>query len=377
MLRTEVFQSIQKIGVEQWSALADPAFPFTGYHYLLALETSDSVGARTGWFPRFVTAWEDTELVGALVLYLKTNSYGEYIFDFAWADVYERCGLPYFPKLTSAIPFTPATGTKILIKPGFKDAEITRALLEGADKLAKNAEASSIHCLFIPGEQSQIFESCGYFTRESFQFHWRNRNYASFADFLASLKSKRRKEISRERAQVVKAPVLIQRLTGEQIKDEHGDLFYEFYLSTIDKRQSHDYLTQDFFRRVFTNMKDQILFVLAQHGDGTPVAGALYYFGQDKLYGRNWGCLEEYRSLHFELCYYQGIEFAIERNFKCFEAGAQGEHKFQRGFLPSRTYSAHKIAHPELSQAIQDHVVYEKNEIVRLFETYTKRSPFT
>ncbi len=376
MLRVQIHNSIREIGLPAWTGIADPGFPFCDYHFLAALETSDCVGRRTGWFPQFICAWDGAELAGALVAYLRTNSYGEYIFDFAWADAFQRSGLAYYPKVTSAIPFTPATGPKLLVRPGYDEAEVGALLLEASAAAAAQSKSGSEHALFIPEAHRELYLQAGFFLRDSYQFHWRNDGYASFADFTARLKSKRRKEIMRERAQVANAPVTIKRLTGPAITREHAKQFYEFYLSTIDKRSSFDYLTPDFFETAFADMSDKILLVVAEDLSGKPVAGALYYFGDKVLFGRNWGCLEEFKSLHFELCYYQGIEFAIEKGFERFEAGAQGEHKFQRGFLPALTYSAHKVEHPGLRQAICDHVVFEAKEIRRIFAAYLEHSPF-
>ncbi len=376
MWRIEIHPSILTIGPLKWSKISDPSFPFTSYHFLAAMETSDCVGERTGWFPQFIGFWEGEELLGALVLYLKTNSYGEYIFDFAWSEAYQRYGLPYYPKLTSAVPFTPATGPKLLIKPGADVRTIGEALLKAGETLAEKCEAHSEHALFVPKDQHAIYESSGFFLRDSFQYHWHNSNFTDFASFTATLRSKRRKEILRERNQVASAPIKIRRILGAELKASDAENFYQFYLSTIEKRSSYDYLTEGFFKAVFKDLKENILLVQAEEQTGTPVAAALYFFGDQVLFGRNWGCLAEYKALHFELCYYQGIEFAIEKGLKRFEAGAQGEHKFQRGFMPSLTYSAHKIQHPQMNRAIQDHVRFERKEIEKLFEHYQGHSPF-
>ncbi len=376
MLRVQVFPSIQEIGSEAWSALADSEFPFSSYQFLAALESGDCLGARTGWFPQFVVALDGEQLLGSVILYIKTNSYGEYIFDFPWADAFERSHLSYFPKLTSAIPFTPATGPKLLLAKQADPNEVTRLLQHGVDELASRLQVSSQHALFLPATQLRDYEQAGYFLRHTFQYHWLNDNYKSFADFTAKLRGKRRKEILRERAKVRALPIRIQRLTGDQLTSAHGDTFYDFYLRTIDKRNSFDYLTRAFFRTVFTELRSRVMLVLAEDDQDRPVAGALNFFGEQTLFGRNWGCLAEYKHLHFELCYYQGIEFAIDRGLARFEAGAQGEHKFQRGFLPAVTYSAHKIYHPQMSQAIRDHVTYERAEIARVFAEYERQTPF-
>ena len=380
VMRVQCIHSIQHVSAREWDQVAEADFPFSSYHYLAALETTDCLGHRTGWDPRFQLAWDGDRLLGALVAYRRTNSYGEYIFDFAWAQAYSYSGLSYYPKLTSAIPFTPATGPKLLInsklEPNQKRA-VAEALIQANDSLLTKENLSSAHALFIPEDQLEYYRSAGYAMRDSFQFHWISAGYKSFDDFLQTLRSKRRREILRERRQVKDLPVRIVRLTGEELKADHAVLFYDFYLHTIDKRQSFNYLTLEFFVRVFQDLRDRILLVLALDLDGRPVAGALNYFGSSTLYGRNWGCVEEYRCLHFELCYYQGIEFTIERGLTKFEAGAQGEHKFQRGFLPTLTRSAHKLVHPELKVAVENFLGEEKKQISEVIAEYLGHSPFS
>jgi uncharacterized protein len=374
-----ILESITEVTAESWNALVADDFPFTSHAFLHALESTRCLGQRTGWAPTYLSAWNGPTLVGAMVLFVKTNSYGEYIFDFAWANAHENLGLHYYPKQVSAIPFTPATGSKILLSPVLNSgdrAKISRLLIQGALELGLKFNASSFHALFVPQDEVPVFENAGLFTRHSYQFHWRNNGYTSFTDFLNRLRSKRRGEILRERRQALESGVQISRLTGASLTPAHADIMYRFYLSTIDKRQGHNYLTLDFFKKVFATMSDRILLNLATNAAGTPVAGALNYFGGSSLFGRNWGCLEEYKALHFELCYYQGIEFAIERGLELFEAGAQGEHKFQRGFLPTLTYSAHHVADPRLCEAIIEFVENEKRQITALFTEYGEHTPF-
>lgn len=382
-MAVRVSQTIEEIPELEWARIAPPAFPFADYQFFVSLEKSSSVGPRTGWLPFYLTTSDEQGLLAALVIYAKNNSYGEYIFDFAWAQAFANSGLRYYPKLVSAIPFTPATGPKLLFRADLSDAAASNArdvaasdLLRAARDLSSQMGASSIHALFLSPAELQYFEDDKLFLRHSFQYHWQNNHYVSFENFLSALTSKRRKEVLRERRQVASTGVSIERLTGSQILPEHADLMYEFYLSTLDKMGGHDYLTLDFFRRIFATMRDKILFVVASEPSGRIVAGALNYFGNDTLFGRNWGCIAEYRGLHFELCYYQGIEFAIERGFKLFEAGAQGEHKFTRGFLPQLTYSAHSIDHPMLDRAIRNFVDREKKEIASLFKTYEEHTPY-
>ena len=379
MVQIQIVNSILGIAASDWDEISHPDFPFSHYHFLSALETTDCLGARTGWHPQFVLAYQDGQLLGALVQYAKTNGYGEYIFDFAWAEAFQRCGLEYYPKLTSAIPFTPATGPKLLRRTGLSDelnARIAKALLDAAYELSVKEQMSSVHALFIPEDHFEIYRANGYFLRESYQFHWRNEGYSSFAEFTTRLRGKRRREIAREQAQVTQNNIRIQQLSGDELRPEHADQFYEFYMSTIDKRSSFDYLTHAFFREVFRTMSAHLLLVLAFDADDRAIAGALNYFGPQTLYGRHWGCLAEYRALHFEVCYYQGLEFAIRTGRQKFEAGAQGEHKYQRGFRPALTYSAHRIAEPTLDRTIQDFVAREKLQIAQVFKEYRAHDPF-
>lgn len=372
-------KSITEVEKADWEPLVPSSFPFARYEFLLALETTNCLGQRTGWFPVHQIAVKEGRPQAALLLFLKTNSYGEYIFDFAWANAFESSGLNYYPKLVSAIPFTPATGPKLLLAPWLSELErktITRELLEKTLQVAAETEASTVHHLFIPPAHLNDFETDAFTARHSYQFHWRNENYSNFSDFLGRLKSKRRKEILRERNQAAKSGVKISRLTGSELHVEHADLMFSFYSDTVRKMGAYPYLTREFYRAVFKSLNDQILFVLAEDGDGQAVAGALNYFGSDTLFGRSWGCLDEFKALHFELCYYQGIEFAIERKLTLFEAGAQGEHKLQRGFLPTLTHSTHAVREPGFKIAIDSFIEAEKKELQYLLSAYDAHSPF-
>lgn len=378
-LHIKTLDSILKIKPDDWGALENADFPFTDYTFFSALETTGCLGSRTGWAPIYLTAWLGDSLCGALILYAKTNSYGEYIFDFAWAEAAHSAGFNYYPKLISAIPFTPATGSKFLVST-LQEAhrsEITELLLTTARRLTESNGASSLHFLFIPENQLSLFQSGNFFTRLSFQYHWANDNYQSFAEFLDQLTGKRRREVLRERRQVQSQGVSITHITGDRLTLEHAEIMYRFYESTLDKKQGFDYLTEDFFKSLFTTMKDKINLVLAKDSSGKPVAGALNIIGSERLFGRYWGCLSEYRALHFEVCYYQGIEFCIQRGIKIFEAGAQGEHKFQRGFLPTPTHSAHFIQNKGLDSAVRDYVDREKGQLRQLFLEYAAHSPYS
>ncbi len=378
-LDIEICHSISKIKEQDWLPLQVPDFPFTDYSFLSALETTSCLGERTGWSPCYIIAKQNGSLLGVLILYVKTNSYGEYIFDFAWAQAAQGAGLSYYPKLVSAVPFSPATGSKILIHNDHRHSllnKITSELILGARALLGSSLSSSLHFLFITESETTDFSKTGFLIRHSFQYHWKNRNYVNFDEFLSTLTGKRRREIVRERRQVEKQGVTIVFLTGDEITSTHADLMYNFYQSTLDKKQGFDYLTQGFFKTIFSTMKAKIHLVLALDSSNRPVAGALNLIGSERLFGRYWGCLQEYRSLHFEVCYYQGIEFCIRNQLKLFEAGAQGEHKFQRGFLPTLTFSAHLIEHPRLSHAIEDFVNHEKKQLELIFKDYAEHTPF-
>lgn len=363
------------VGEAAWRPLEAPDFPFFDYEFLQALERSGSVGGGTGWEPVHLVCERGGRLVGAMPLYLKTDSYGEYVFDWEWAHAYHQHGISYYPKLVAAVPFTPATGPKVLVRSGEERGVVTRALLDAAREVAEEYGASSTHALFVPEEDLEDFEERGFAVRHSLQFHWRNRGYGTFEDYLGALKSKRRRQISRERRQLDE-DLEIERLTGDALSSEHADLMYRFYMATADRKWGSPYLNRAFFREVFRTMKDRLLFVLARDERGRPVAGTINFHKGAKLFGRHWGAVQDRRNLHFELCYYQTIEFAIGQGKKLFEAGAQGEHKLARGFLPTLTYSAHEMRHPAFRRAIGRFVEEEKEYLDRAIEEYAGHDPY-
>lgn len=342
----------------------------------MALEDSGSVGAATGWVPQYISAWCEERLVGASVVYVKSNSYGEYIFDWDWAKAYQRYGIPYYPKLTASVPFTPATGPKFLLAPMIERAPVINALITASLNLMQRQGCSSLHYLFIPSQDLAYFETKPFLIRHSFQYHWHNEGYSSFDDFLAKLKPKRRKQIVRERTQLQAANVRIAWLSGAQLTGDHADLFYGFYLGTIEKMSAIPYLTLDFFKAVFKTMSEHIALVLAFEDD-TAIAGALYFKKGSNLFGRYWGASKDVRNLHFELCYYQPIAWSIANGIQRFEAGAQGEHKIARGLLPELTYSAHWIEQPDFRRAIATFIDDEKAGIERYFTETKPHHPFT
>ncbi len=379
-MRVEVLPGIERVDGPAWRALEPPDFPFFDLEFLWALERSKSIGRASGWSPVYLVCTDGGRLLGALCLYLKTDSYGEYVFDWAWARAYEQHGLPYYPKLVAAVPFTPATGPKLLVRPDVGEAErvkVTRALLDAARRLGDRSGVSSSHALFLTEGERDEFAGRGFAVRHSLQFHWRNRGYGAFSDYLGALESKRRRQVARERRQLGSEGLEIERLTGEALVPEHARIMYRLYLATYDRKWGFPYLTEAFFEEVFRTMRDRVLLVLARDGlTRRPVAAALNFFKGQALFGRYWGAAETRRNLHFELCYYQAIEFAIERGMELFEAGAQGEHKLARGFLPTLTYSAHEIRHPGFRHAIEQYIEEEKEVLAGTLAAYASHDPY-
>ena len=379
MMRVERLRGIEDVDRETWRTLEPPGFPFFDFEFLRALERSRSIGRRSGWSPAYLVCKEAGRVLGALCLYLKTDSYGEYIFDWEWARAYQQYGLPYYPKLVAAVPFTPATGPKLLVRhdvEGATGARVTKALLDAAEDLGAEHGVSSSHALFVPEDELGEFARRGFTVRHSLQFHWHNRDYETFSDYLGALSGKRRRQISRERRQLEGEGLEILHLTGDALLPEHAALMHGFYLSTQDGKWGVPYLNRAFFDEVFMTMRDRTMLVLANDTAGIPVAGALFFFKDRSLFGRYWGTVQQRRNLHFELCYYQAIDFAIDRGFSLFEAGAQGEHKLARGFLPALIYSAHKIRDPAFGRAIGEYIESEKEMLAGVMEEYASHDPY-
>ncbi|MGR3660855.1 MAG: GNAT family N-acetyltransferase [Paracoccaceae bacterium] len=381
-IEINVLTSVNDVAPQIWDACACPEVaegnapidPFTSHRFLSALENSGSVGTGTGWSPRPITASVNGKIIAVAPLYLKGDSQGEYIFDFSWAHAYENAGGNYYPKLQIAVPFTPATGHRFLTRPGF---EVTgqSALLQGAVQLAANNQLSSLHITFCTEEEAEAGEKMGLMHRTSQQFHWENDNYADFGDFLTRLSSRKRKNIRRERVTANDFGGQIHCLTGDQIQPEHWDAFWPFYQDTGTRKWGTPYLTRSFFDHVQQVMRDDVLLVLAER-DGRYVAGALNFIGRDTLYGRYWGCLENHPCLHFELCYYRAIEFAIDRGLARVEAGAQGEHKLARGYLPVTTHSLHWIGDEGFRRAVEQFLDAERAAVDEENEILTSYGPF-
>lgn len=372
----KVVAGIKDVPADAWDACAGTANPFLSHAFLSALEDSGSVAAETGWLPRHLIVEDPAgRVVGAMPLYLKGHSHGEYVFDWGWADAYERAGGRYYPKLLSAVPFTPVPGPRMLVRPGVNRATVEEILAGGIVGLLERLGASSAHINFLPRAQWERLGGFGFLQRTGLQFHWSNDGYADFDAFLAALSSRKRKAIRKERRAVAESGLTIRRLTGSDIQDRHWDAFFHFYIDTSDRKWGSPYLNRRFFALLSERLAERVLLVVAER-DGTPVAGALNLIGDDTLYGRNWGCTEDYRFLHFEACYYQAIDFAIERGLAKVEAGAQGPHKLQRGYLPVETYSAHFIADPRLHDALADFVVRERRQVLHEKAMIEAESPF-
>ena len=367
---------IGSVSPKQWDSLDGVDSPFSKHAFLLALEESSCVGAYSGWLPCHLTLWDKKKLKGAICLYEKNNSYGEYIFDWSWANAYEQLGLEYYPKLVSAIPFTPATGRKLLVNRSEDQIIVQKKLVQEALKSMRERRCSSLHFLFIREEELSIFKAMGFLIRHSFQFHWKNNNYNDFEEFLTSLKRRRRKEILRERRQVNQQMIKVKIFEGDEILSEQIKSIYEFYLSTNYKKWGQSYLSEDFFYRIHANMKKNLLLILAYSEDGDCVAGTINFKKDGKLYGRYWGCKQNYKSLHFELCYYQPIEYAIRKGINLFEAGAQGEHKINRGFLPEIIYSAHWLENQQFRESLSNYLEKEKHSISKGIEEFKPHSPY-
>ena len=376
VLSVRAVQSLSEIDEATWQRFANlegsPRDPFLSYAFLNALEQSGSVSADVGWLPyHLVLEDEAKQPLGVMPLYLKGHSQGEYIFDYSWADAFERAGGRYYPKMLSAIPFTPATGQRLLVA----SSEHESALVAGAAQIAGEMNISSVHLNFLDQAAWQRRGDEGWLLRTHKQYHWQNQGYKTFDDFLDCLSSKKRKNIKRERRDALANDLEIQRLTGAEITEAHWDAFYQFYIDTGSRKWGSAYLTRSFFSLIGATMAEDILLVMVRR-DGRYIAGAINFIGGDCLFGRNWGCIEHHPFLHFEVCYYQAIEFAIEHGLSRVEAGAQGEHKLARGYMPSHTYSAHWIVHDGFRDAVGRYLEEERTHIAEEIDYLEQFSPF-
>lgn len=359
----KVYNTLKDINSADWNHVVGNDVPFCKYEFLMALEKSHSIGARTGWLPFYIVLEEGGKIQACTFVYEKNNSYGEYIFDWSWAAAYEQSGLSYYPKMTTAIPFTPATCPKLFVLHKENYADYAEILIQEIFKIAQNAKCSSIHSLFITEREIEEYEKKRMIIRHSIQFEWNNRNYNSFDDFLVSLKRKKRREIQRERNIINETNELkFKIITGDDLNADYAQFMYKIYLETIDKKFSCDYLTEEFFLEIFQTMREYIVLFIALKNNKL-IAGALNFLGEKTLFGRYWGTLEYVKNLHFELCYYQAIEYAISHRLENIEAGAQGGHKIQRGYSPCIKYSAHWLEHQQLMQGVSCFIEEEKSHI--------------
>jgi uncharacterized protein len=405
-LRVSVVDSIRQVSRADWDACANPnanpnastqpkserkaapclpgqdsshdiAYnPFVSHDFLSALEDSKSVGGRTGWHVQHVLAkTSDCTLIAAAPAYLKSHSRGEYVFDAGWAEAYERAGGSYYPKLQIAVPFTPATGPRLLVRNGLPAAAVMRALGSGLKQFCGAAGASGVHVTFATEAEYRVLGELGYLQRNDQQFHWENQNFASFDAFLAALSSRKRKTIRRERQDALANGVSVHWLTGSDLTEAVWDAFFAFYMETGSRKWGRPYLTREFYSLVGETMRDRILLVMAKRA-GRWIAGAINFIGSHTLFGRHWGAVEHHPFLHFELCYYQAIDYAIAHHMARVEAGAQGEHKISRGYVPTTTFSAHYIADPGLRRAIADYLVRERAYVAAAGRELSALAPF-
>jgi uncharacterized protein len=371
---------MSEIPARDWDRLNRGDYPFARHAFLDGLERTGCVQPDTGWEPCHMLVYEDESpdrLAGAAPLYLKSHSWGEYVFDWAWADAYERAGLSYYPKLLCAIPFTPATGPRLLVSPSAARPDaVRRALIRGIIRHAQALNISSAHWLFTDETDSDALESEGLLKRTGNQFQWTNQGYHDFAGFLAGLTSKRRKQIRRERRQVDEAGISVRMVEGSELEPSHWDAMYRFYRNTVLERGAIPYLSREFFDYLARHMENHTVIAAARDRTGGLVAGALYLKGGDTLYGRYWGADGFYQGLHFETCYYQPIEYCVRNGLRRFEAGAQGEHKLNRGLVPTPTCSAHWLAHPQFADAVREFLHAETRQVERYAAILDRHSPF-
>ncbi len=358
-MEIEVHDSLQRIDCVAWNKLNPAGNPFLRYEFLVALENNDCLGQRHGWYPRYFVLYDDKQqLIAAVPAYIKTNSYGEFVFDWAWADAYHKHGLRYYPKMVVSSPYTPVTGTRLLISSEVDYLETARALHHTVQEYCKDQGLSSLHWLFTLPHETDLLESDGLLRRLGCQYHWHNDNYTHFDDFLQQLRAKKRKQIKRERRHPHEQGIELSIQHGNQLSDAEIVRAHHYYASTFDKKSGEASLTCTFFQEIARTMGESMLVVFA-HIDKHPIACAIMFRSADTLYGRYWGCDQDYNSLHFETCFYQGIDYCINNGLQHFEPGAQGEHKIWRGFIPTKTWSAHWIADPQFRDAISRYLVQE------------------
>lgn len=369
-----IYDSIKHIDKNQYNRITDRENPFLEYEFLEALEISGCVGNDTSWIPRHIVLSDDKKIIGALTFYVRFDSYGEYIFDWEWAQAFENAGLQYFPKVVVAIPFTPANGTRILVDPDYSFEEIVLVMVNCLIEFCKKEHISSIHFLFLTEKEQRFLEKLGFLTRKTHQYHWKNREYECFDDFLDDMRSNRKKQIRKERRQLRELGLNISIIEKEDIKRQHMDAIWEFYLHTTSRKWGRPYLNRQFFNLMFENFRHRLVLVLAKDEDKF-VGGTFNVVKNKTLFGRYWGSIRDYKNLHFECCYYKLIDYSIANKIEIFEAGAQGEHKFLRGFVAVPTYSSHFIINREANEAIKKYLINERNYTTRLINDYNRISP--
>lgn len=372
--RMRLVDSLSEIGQANWDGLLQlqtKPNPFLSYAFLHALHESGSASTKTGWTPRFISIWNDQELMAAMPLYEKSHSYGEYVFDWAWANAYHQHDVAYYPKLLSAIPFTPIEGNRLLAR----DQQAQQALIRNLQAITQSGLYSSCHLLFPTEPEIGVLQQAGFMTRQGVQFHWQNQNFQDFEDFLMHLDQKKRKNIRAERRKVSQAGVQFQHLRGTDIREQDWEFFKQCYDRTYAEHHSSPYLNLDFFLRIGQEMPKHLYLVIAIL-DGRRIAAALFIYDHQTIYGRYWGCLEHLPCLHFETAYYQALDFCISEKIQTFEGGAQGEHKLARGFLPHKTYSAHYLNEPAFANAVAHFLEREQGGIERYMDELNEHSPF-
>lgn len=368
--------SIEQIGQTVWDGLVNGSNPFCQYSFLHALETSESVGGKSGWQPFHLVIYQNSEAVGILPLYKKNHSYGEYVFDFAWANTYRQYGVNYYPKLVAAIPFTPVTGARLMLSAKVDKQQLLPLLCQEITQQLRLSGMSSMHWLFVEYDISQLLHEHGQIQRQSVQFQWFNRQYSSFEDYLKHFNSRKRKNVKKERLKVIAEGIKVVRVHGNELTEEQMDFFYHCYKQTYLKRSGHEgYLTESFFQQIFKDLHKNLMLVIALK-DEQPIASALFIFDENQLCGRYWGALEDIHNLHFECCYYQGIEFCIEQNIPKFNPGTQGEHKILRGFEPIYCYSNHSLKELAFHEAVERFIQQENTLITQYKNDAEKLLPF-
>jgi predicted N-acyltransferase len=375
-MKIDFLDAIERIDKNDWNKLVRKKYPFLNYEFLKALEITKCVSPEEGWTPLHIVVSEKDIVLAIMPLYVKTDSQGEFIFDWSWADAYYRNGLEYYPKLVSSIPFTPASGPRLLIADEIRSEEIIKAVSSALKKISEDNNFSSVHILLAEKEEIDLYSNEDFSLRTSYSFHWFNKEYKNFDNFLEDMTSRQRKNIKKERTKISQQGIKMKKISGHEITEDMLEIFYKFYQVTYLKRGMRGYLNLEFFKKIVNKMPESILMVLAQNSSGEYVAGALNFYDEEKLYGRYWGCLEEYDSLHFETCYYQGIEFCIEEKLKSFDPGVQGEHKIKRGFCPIETFSAHWIKDVRFKEAIDDFLSRERIHILEYNQDRKSRLPF-